>query len=289
MPVTPADSEEQALNMFTHNGWTVEAVTSAISSDKDMDTIKTQLDVMSLPEQLFGDNSLQLTNEAYGVQLSFSALPALAAWHQEALPPVQVASAQQWSQSREQDIAAHKPLRFNYDWTFTSPFQGTLRRPSSSSDPSDASKGMLCWTETTQRIDKGMLMARDPILYYAEVPLYVSELDDNGVSQITVKVRVMPKCWFALLRFWLRIDHTLVRLRETRYFCNTSLPDEEACIIRETTYRDGTFEELGAAGAPPEGPAYADADSTAAALQAAAPIGLKLLQIERLAFGKLNG
>ena len=45
-----------------------------------------------------------------------------------------------------------------------------------------------CWKETTQRIDKGMLMARDPILFYAEVPLYVSELDDNGVSQLTVKV-----------------------------------------------------------------------------------------------------
>lgn len=31
-------------------------------------------------------------------------------------------------------------------------------------------------------------MARDPILFYDEVPLYESELDDNGVSQLTVKV-----------------------------------------------------------------------------------------------------
>ena len=68
-----------------------------------------------------------------------------------------------------------------------------------------------------------------------------------------MQVRVMPKCWFILLRFWLRVDHTLVRLRETRYFCNTSSPTQEACIIRETTHSEGTFEELGAAGAPPEG------------------------------------
>lgn len=51
---------------------------------------------------------------------------------------------------------------------------------------------MPFWKETTQRIDKGMLMARDPILFYAEVPLYVSELDDNGVSQLTVKVNSFP-------------------------------------------------------------------------------------------------
>ena len=33
-----------------------------------------------------------------------------------------------------------------------------------------------------------MLMARDPILFYDEIPLFESELDDNGVSQLLVKV-----------------------------------------------------------------------------------------------------
>ena len=33
-----------------------------------------------------------------------------------------------------------------------------------------------------------MLMARDPILFYDEIPLYESELDDNGASQLLVKV-----------------------------------------------------------------------------------------------------
>lgn len=94
---------------------------SGASGDKAMDGIRDQLSVMSLPEQLFGDNYLQLTSQLHGLQLSFSAFPALAAWHQEALPPVQVAAAQQWSQSREQDIQAHQPLRFNYDWCASLP------------------------------------------------------------------------------------------------------------------------------------------------------------------------
>lgn len=40
----------------------------------------------------------------------------------------------------------------------------------------------------TEQLDKSLLMARDPILFYDEIPLYESELDDNGVSQLLVKV-----------------------------------------------------------------------------------------------------
>lgn len=49
--------------------------------------------------------------------------------------------------------------------------------------------------------------------------LYQSELDDNGVSQCSVKLRVMPRAWLVLLRFFLRVDGSMVRLRETRLFC----------------------------------------------------------------------
>lgn len=37
---------------------------------------------------------------------------------------------------------------------------------------------------TEHGIDRGMLMTRDPILWYAEIPLYESEMDDNGVCQV---------------------------------------------------------------------------------------------------------
>jgi len=49
--------------------------------------------------------------------------------------------------------------------------------------------------------------------------LYESDLDDNGVSQCSVKLRVMPRAWLVLLRFFLRVDGSMVRLRETRLFC----------------------------------------------------------------------
>eukprot|EP00899_Mesostigma_viride_P029490 jgi/Mesvir1/9726/Mv12194-RA.2 len=48
-------------------------------------------------------------------------------------------------------------------------------------------------------LDMSLLTGRDPILFYDE--------------------RVMPKFWFVLLRYWLRVDGMLMRIRDTRLFC----------------------------------------------------------------------
>ena len=45
------------------------------------------------------------------------------------------------------------------------------------------------WQPCDEQLDKALLLARDPILFYDEVLLYESELDDNGASQLCVKAR----------------------------------------------------------------------------------------------------
>jgi hypothetical protein len=40
------------------------------------------------------------------------------------------------------------------------------------------------------------------------------------------QVRVMPRCWFVLLRLWLKVDGSMARLRETRLFCRFDTPGE---------------------------------------------------------------
>jgi hypothetical protein len=40
------------------------------------------------------------------------------------------------------------------------------------------------------------------------------------------QVRVMPRCWFVLLRLWLKVDGSMARLRETRLFCRLDTPGE---------------------------------------------------------------
>ncbi|GIL67150.1 hypothetical protein Vafri_20585 [Volvox africanus] len=146
----------------------------------------------------------------------------------------------------------------------------------------DGADGGTLWQPTTDQIDRGLLMERDPILFYSEVPLYESDLDDNGVCSLAVKLRVMPRCWLVLLRLWIRVDGSLVRLRETRLFCRHDKPDKRLEVLQEVKHCEGTFAELRARGAPDEGPSYTDGDAASQVFQAVAPIGLKLLQTRKL-------
>ena len=44
------------------------------------------------------------------------------------------------------------------------------------------------WQTLDKPMDKSILLERDSILFFADVPLYESELDDNGSSQLSAKV-----------------------------------------------------------------------------------------------------
>ena len=59
----------------------------------------------------------------------------------------------------------------------------------------------------------------------------------------------MPRCWFALLRFWLRVDGVLVRLYEARWLAELGAGSVQ--IQRELRRCEGAFTDLAAAGAPP--------------------------------------
>jgi TIP41-like family len=169
-----------------------------------------------------------------------------------------------------------------------------------------SSTDIINWERTSDQMDRALLTNRDPILFFDELLLYESELEDNGLSSLSVKIRVMPKCWYVLLRFFLRVDGVMVRLRETRWFCHfcssesnsdSNLDAESGgggggegegkkpatvVVLREVKHQEGTFEELKKSGAPPEGPAYTDGDTAAVALAAVAPIGLTKYVLEKL-------
>jgi type 2A phosphatase activator TIP41 len=99
---------------------------------------------------------------------------------------------------------------------------------------------------------------------------------------MTVKLRVMPKCWLVLVRLWIRVDGLMVRLRESRLFCRHDTPAGALTVLRETKHAEGTFKALRAAGAPDVGPAYADADAASQALQAVAPVGVTAFKTDKL-------
>ena len=179
-------------------------------------------------------------------------------------------------------MEAHHAKQLEYDWTFTPDY--SCSTTTASTTPSAE------WEATGDQMDRTLLTSRDPILFFEELPLYESELEDTGTSCLTVKVRVMPRCWYVLLRFFLRVDGVLVRLRETRLFCKFSTSnngggaseEEKVEVLREIKYQEGSFDELTAGGAPPEGAAYADGEAAAVVLQAVAPVGVKKYCMEKL-------
>ena len=237
-------------------------------------------ELFSLPEMLFDHSHVTLTHEPSGSSIHLNALDALREWREEALPPLQVTSASTWQNARKEEIKVQKAVQLEWDWTYTTPYTGTLISPPTYDEPPSTS--FPSWVETKEQIDRGLLMERDPIIFYDHVDLYESDLDDNGICQLTAKIRVMPKVWLVLMRLFVRVDGLMVRMRETRLFCRHDLPETSNVVIREVKHAEGTFEELRKAGAPNDGPAYSDADATSSVLQAVAPVGVKLFKIERI-------
>ena len=53
------------------------------------------------------------------------------------------------------------------------------------------------------------------------------------------QVRVMPSGWYALMRFWLRVDDVLMRVRDTRFYCPfDSAPEAPPTLLREICYKE---------------------------------------------------
>ena len=75
-----------------------------------------------------------------------------------------------------------------YDWTYTTIYPGHF-----DSDPASSSLSHPSWKpadpdDPSNVIPLAELSRQDPILFYAEVPLFEDELHDNGASSLIVKI-----------------------------------------------------------------------------------------------------
>lgn len=239
------------------HGWEIEARKRSILNSSNLQLWEEKLQTTHLPEMVFGESCLVLKHLNSGTKIHFNAFDALTGWKQEALPPVEVPAAAKWKfrcKPSEQVI-------LDYDYTFTTPYCGseTIETDTEQHGRGEISQGTcsLHWDNCEEQIDVVSLASKEPILFYDEVVLYEDELADSGVSLLTVKVRVMPTCWFLLLRFWLRVDGVLMRLRDTRMHCVFG-ESANPIILRESCWREATFQALSAKGYPADSAAYSD-------------------------------
>nr|XP_033510202.1 TIP41-like protein isoform X4 [Nicotiana tomentosiformis]XP_033510203.1 TIP41-like protein isoform X5 [Nicotiana tomentosiformis] len=238
------------------HGWEIESRRRSILTSLQLQQWEEELQTSHLPEMVFGDNSLVLKHVNTGTEIHFNAFDALVGWKREALPPVEVPAAEKWK-------FRSKPLQkvvLDYDYTFTTPYSGSETFDTNAERVRGLSNESSCslqWEDCTEKIDLVALASKEPILFYDEIILYEDELADNGISLLTVKVRVMPSGWFLLLRFWLRVDGVLMRLRDTRLHCLFG-DHMKSVILRESSWREATFQALSSKGYPSDCAAYSD-------------------------------
>ena len=100
---------------------------------------------------------------------------------------------------------------FHYDWTYSSPYGGRLtddtrRRLGGMSSLPQSGMPLQLLTDT-----------RAPILLFDQIVFVEDDLHDNGQIQFSAKIRVMPTCLYILTQLFVRVDHVLIRVRETRW------------------------------------------------------------------------
>ena len=157
---------------------------------------------------LFADNVVKLRHTR-GFGIEFSAYDALKLVD-VAADLIKVSVAKEWKESRA-DMEFIDKMVHPFDWTFTTPYKGTLT--SNDSDNGDETPGevKLSVMSTDEPIDLDKLKQQEAISFFDEVCLFEDELSDHGVSSLTVKIRVMPTSFYLLQRFFLRVDDVVVR------------------------------------------------------------------------------
>lgn len=94
-------------------------------------------------------------------------------------------------------------------------------------------------------------------------PNLVQLLDFWICRACLVSQRVMPSSAYALARYWLRVDGVLVRVIETRIWARF---EDGKPWLRETTWREASFAQLGALGLSTDPRAYANPDAFVASI-----------------------
>lgn len=238
------------------NDWEIYTIKKPILSSAELDHLGDTKFEFPLPEMIFGNNFVRIkytggqsdTDEEY--EIWFNSIDALDTLEDDC--HLKVSYHEEWLKLRQNrhkkqerggdaktstsacdemtdkvsdltDMDAVKP----YDWTYSPNYVGHTR-------------GFNFVTDDSLEIPIDRLMKPDPILFFDEMILYEDELADNGISMLSIKIRVMPSCLLLLCRFFLRIDNVIFRIRDCRVFVDLNSNE----VIREYKLQECDYDEV---------------------------------------------
>lgn len=181
------------------------------------------------PEMIFGDNLARIEHLSSGWAIEFNAFDALDRVDKTGAHMLRVAYSAEWQQHRQKQFEDIKDVVRPFDWSYSTDYKGTLA-------PAPAPQ----LAPTTTPIPLALLRRPDPIHFFDELVLYEDELADNGITMLTVKIRVMPARLLLLQRFFMRLDNVLLRVRDTRVYVDF----EKGEVIREYLEKEEQYETV---------------------------------------------
>ncbi|KAF4124198.1 hypothetical protein GMORB2_5914 [Geosmithia morbida] len=202
-----------------------------------------------MPEMIFGDNLVSVEHIPTGWSVAFSTPDALDAVDKTEKKMLRVAYARDWESTREDQTQKIKEAVKPYDWSYSTEYKGTVTNSKSKGKSEGEGEGegaangvgrTPVLAPTKEVIPIELLKRRDPILFFDEVVLYESELDDNGISIYSAKLRVHERRMLLLCRLFMRLDNVLVRIRDTRIYVDF----ETDLVIRDYTAKEASFDEV---------------------------------------------
>ena len=161
---------------------------------------------------------------------------------------LQTKDAKSWSKKPSEGTTSSQ---FYYDWTFASPYAGSIIQTHEESIGDTSSRisdinNRTKWRPLSQSLIPFHLLqdTSQPILLYDDISLFEDDLHDNGDVSLNIKLRVMPYCWYVLLRLFVRVDHVCLKIREVRMFCYFGKADPTLRVDKNVICRDVVWREI---------------------------------------------
>lgn len=220
-------------NNYQFKDWYIESCKGRIleSKGEKRERYEKEIKLPHLPDMLFADNFLRLKhNKGFGIE--FNALDSLKLVDPSA-DLIKVSVAKEWKESRA-DCEYIDKMVHPFDWTFTTPYKGTLLKNSAENTE------LQVESNTKERINIEKLKIPETISFFEDVCLFDDELSDHGIASLNVKMRVMPTSFYILQRFFLRVDNVVIRAYDTRIYHET----DKNYLIREYTEKESLVKDL---------------------------------------------
>lgn len=231
-PFPTRDALQAATKNHSQGNFTISTRKLPISKAGAIDQLTDKIGI-PMPEMIFGDNIVSILHRPSKWYFEFNTPDALDAVDKTDKHMLKVAYARDWESTREGTTQSIKEVVKPYDWSYSTTYAGTVGVAQEG-----ATTPQFQTTEKTIPIE--LLKRRDPILFFDEVVLYESELDDNGISMYSAKVRVHQQRMLILCRLFMRLDNVVVRLRDTRIYVDFETDE----VLREYTAKEGKFDDV---------------------------------------------